>query len=260
MTTTTQIVCDVPAHDVEESLQVKVFVDNLRTGTCSSCYWYYSYWKTPQIEYLIPSAGSPGSGTNFYGRQRISSTSDIDYLKIGPLRCDKSNYVDIAEITFNSWDRVPIPCDVPSDHEAGYYTVSQRNKQATGHAKRLNSLPVYKDSNSSYDFAVVPRIDSISANSGSKEGQILNIKGSGFSKSGQNTVRLGDTPCNIISQDEREIVCELQPRASNPSTQGYHSGLKWEYYQGASSIATVKSGSVSPTITGSRLNSDMPLN
>lgn len=260
MTTTTQVVCELPAHNIEESLQVKVFVDNQRIGTCANCYWYYSYWNTPQIEYMIPNAASPASGVNFFGRQRVGSTSEIDYLKIGSLRCDKSDYTQLSELAFNTWDRTPIPCDIPSDHEAGYYTVSQRNTKATGMAKRLNSLPVYKDSTTTYDFAVVPRIDKISSNSGSYVGQILTIQGAGFSKSGQNSINFGDTSCIILSQNEREIVCELQQRAANPSTQGYHSGLKLEYFDSATSISTIKSGSVTPTSTQSRLNSDTPMN
>jgi len=164
------------------------------------------------------------------GVQRVESIDQVDFIKIGDYRCSFHDYIEFNSMEFGRNEEVFLPCKVP-EQEPGLYTVSQRNKGPTGNAWKLTRVSFYHHSAGGYDFAVVPTIKSISSSKGSIKGQILTITGSGFSVKSTNEVKLGDTPCNVISQTSTEIVCELQARNDvNVPLQPFHSGLKWEYY------------------------------
>ena len=173
---------------------------------------------------MIPNAANPGNEIYYYGRQRVDSSTDLDYFKIGDDRCDATDQNEFTPITFSPHSDQYAPCNVPK-LEAGYYSVSQKNKENTGNAQKLNTVPTYRFNGEPYDFAIVPQINSISNNVGSAEGQIITIQGSGLSTSGNNQVNLADTPCEILSESSTEIKCELAPRTTPITPQGYHSGL-----------------------------------
>ena len=209
------------------------------------------------MKYLIPNAANPGSEIYYYGRQRVDSSNDVDFIKIGQERCDSSDQNEFEPITFSPHSDQGAPCNIPK-LEAGYYNVSQRNKENTGLAQKLNTVPTYRLDGDAYDFSVVPQISSISNNVGSSQGQILTIQGSGFSTSGDNQVNLADTSCEILSQSSTEIKCELGARSTSIPTQGYHSGLKLEVYPGKS-LASVKAGTAgTPSTVQSNLVFELP--
>ena len=161
-------------------------------------------------------------------------------------------------ITFNLGSEETGVCDVP-DLEAGYYNVTQKKMLNTGYANILNTIPTFQVNGSVYDFVIVPSISAISNNQGSSEGQIITIEGSGFSSTEQNEVYLADTPCSIISQTSTSIEYELQSRNTAISVQPYHSGLRYDFYQGAS-VSSVKSNTAgSPTITSSIPVTETPI-
>ena len=248
------IVCVIPAVPQEGSLQVKVFVDNLRIGTCGSCYVYFSYWNTPQLAYMIPFAANPGDEINYYGKPVVSTSTDIDFIKIGDFRCDASDQNEFDAVTFSSGNN-QAPCNVSTMLEAGYYPVTEKSKNNTGYAKVLNTAYNFKFDGEPYNFAVVPKISSISNNVGSSQGQIITVKGVGFSSSEQNSVSVASIPCTILSQSSTEIQCELQAGTVS-ADQGYHAGLKLEYFFDKS-IDNVKAGALND-ISMSRLVSEIP--
>lgn len=134
----------------------------------------------------------------------IFETESRERVKIGQDRCDATDQNEFEPTTFSPHADQGAPCNIPK-LEAGYYNVSQRNKENTGLAQKLNTLPTYRLDGDAYDFSVVPQVSSISNNVGSSQGQILTITGSGFSTSGDNQVNLADTSCEILSESSTEI-------------------------------------------------------
>lgn len=259
MTTPTQVVCELPPLQGDQVVAVRVIVDDQRISRCLNCNFGYYYSRTPQIEYLIPNAGNPEQEIFFYGKQEVESSLLVDYFKIGDQRCDMNEQNEFNFQEFQTYDKPTLPCNVPP-MEAGYYNVTQRNLRNTGLAKKLPTVPTYRFGGDSYDFVVVPRIDSISNNNGSIEGQIITIKGAGFSTTNQNEVSLGNVSCKILEQSATEITCEMPPLDGPIPAQGYHAGLKWEFYEQAYSLESVKNGAISPTWTKSRLVPEPPSN
>ena len=259
LTTSTQIACVIPPSTEEKSVPVKVFVDEIRIGTCGSCYIYYSYWSTPQLKAMIPNAANAGDEVKYYGRQRITSSLDIDYVKIGDYRCDATGEDELDAITISSGSDQAAPCVVPSI-ESGYYSVSQRNLKNTGSAQKMNTLPTYRFNEDPYDFVILPKINSISNQGGSQEGQIITVTGSGFSSSGQNEVNLGGNQCTILSQSSTEIQCELPAVSASIPEQGYHAGLKYETFNNKNWNAVQTNAAGTPTTTASALTAEIPFN
>jgi len=114
MTTPSQVVCLSPEVDQEQQLTASLVVDNKMVAACKGdCKITFSYTATPQIQALVPSAGSPGQEIQFFGVQRVSSMDNIDYLKIGEFRCNFVDKIEYNPINFNPADDSPAPCDVP---------------------------------------------------------------------------------------------------------------------------------------------------
>jgi len=82
-----------------------------------------------------------------------------------------------------------------------------------------------------YDFRCIPLITQVSNNIGSPEGQILNIKGFGFS--GNQTalnIIAGDYPCTVLSSNIYNIQCKVETTALNQNLYLKGSGIeKWLY-------------------------------
>ena len=251
--------CQLPPSTTTQKAVVKVFSDEDRVGTCTSCLVYYNYNSTPQLMYLLPNAGNPGDQINYYGIERVNSSIYVDYLKIGNDRCDASNQNEYNPTAFSVNAEQQSSCNVPYI-EAGYYNVSQMNMVSTGLASNLNTLSTYKFNGTSYNFAIIPQITWMTNNKGSPFGQILTVYGVGFSSTGQNEVYYGDTKCIIKSQSDTQIDFEVLPRSKPVVPQAYHAGLKFEFYDGAT-MASVKAGTAGPpTSSGSRLTAEIPVN
>jgi hypothetical protein len=245
-TTTTQVACTTPPSPHEQTLRVDIFVDSKRIAPCSNVRYDHSY--TPNIEYL-DMAANPGDDIRFTGQQRVATVMDIDYFKINDMSCTFKEKYEFSDPAISSYWPRSIPCTVP-EITAGYYKVSQRTSPF-GYAQVYDTANIYKDVNTTYNFALIPEIISVSSNTGSVKGQILTINGKGFSANNNNKVMLGDVACSIISQSSVQIVCELQSRANtNIPTQSYHAGLKAEIFSGEALISKVYDGTttITPTV------------
>lgn len=88
-------------------------------------------------------------------------------------------------------------------------------------------------------------------------GQIITISGKGFSEYGSNEVKLGDTSCKILSQTKTKIVCRLQQRSPSDTfaVQGWHSGLRWDFFQRTSSISSISNVKAIPSTAGNTVSS-----
>jgi hypothetical protein len=110
-----------------------------------------------------------------------------------------------------------------------------------GDTKRMPFFGAYTIDGKGYDFACVPKITSISSNIGSVSGQVIVIKGSGFSNIlAEVSVTADEIECKVISSTTNEIKCEVAKdiRASRPAFNVGQAGLRNDIYD-------VSSGGVS---------------
>jgi hypothetical protein len=240
----------------DRTVNFNMVVDNKRNAQCSSCSFTYSYWNTPQIQSIHPAAGSPGEVIQFYGVQRVSTIEDIDFFKIGDLMCNLNVNNEYDPLTFGNNSDVQIPCGVPSN-SPGLYSVSQRNLYNTGNAWKLKSATIYHyGKNQYYDFATIPRITSLSTNTGSKFGQKITVNGVGFATTG-NVVSLGGVVCDVVTETSTKIDCVLREVTSAIPVQGYHSGLKWDVWYNTTNMDTARLVTRAPNTTTSRLDTEV---
>jgi len=91
-----------------------------------------------------------------------------------------------------------------------------------------------------FDFTVLPSVVSVSPNSGNQGGQLLTIKGSGFSQNiKNNSVSVDGNDCKVTSVDRDTLKCTLQAQDHTTSSKlsttsasqqnGYFSGSGLEY-------------------------------
>ena len=87
-----------------------------------------------------------------------------------------------------------------------------------------------------YEFKCVPYINEISSQIGSPLGQIITIKGYGFSsKNANNTVKIGKHDCLVSSSDIYNIKCEVQSTENAAKVSLKGAGLDRWVYDGANS-------------------------
>jgi hypothetical protein len=176
------IVCTLPPQRVPGAYPVRVIINNKN-------YFPSSTWRnidyegdyTPYIKSVDQNAGNPGEETVFYSMSRSTFSGHIDKMTIGDSIC---TYDDIrVEDEDSSYIRsgwTGHSCETSDLLEAGYYNVSMTT--VYGLAKKLSSNLYYNPNDKAiYEYAVIPKIESVSASSGSANGQIITISGKGFS-------------------------------------------------------------------------------
>jgi len=187
-------------------------------------------------------AGAPGDEIQVYGAQRVATQEEVEYFKIGEYNCPFYDKIEFAEQDLSTWSPNNIFYDVPSLLTPGKYDVSSAS-QYVGYAMKLQSASFWDiDTETTYDFVVMPSISDVSANEGSIKGQIITITGTGFAAEG-NVVQLADTNCEVIAESSTEITCILEERAdATVDDQGYHAGLKQEFWNNLKSFDDMKNG------------------
>ena len=100
---------------------------------------------------------------------------------------------------------------------AGIYNASMSVLDSFGASQNYPTLRILSQINSVFNMAVIPIIESISSANGSKKGQILTIKGKGFTSDPKMMQILWDHRliCEVISVDQNTIVCSLQEDVDN---------------------------------------------
>lgn len=68
----------------------------------------------------------------------------MDYIKIGDYRCNFKEQYEYNEYRFDKNAYPRIPCIV-SEMQPGYYSVTQKNKEGTGFAKKTRTASTYLD-------------------------------------------------------------------------------------------------------------------
>jgi len=147
----------------------------------------YSYLDsyTPMVYDIYPAVAIGNTMLNYYGIHRITKlgdglrdTGDIIEMNIGDEIC---NVFDIGQADINPNAPSIINCKSSYLKKAGKYAVSEYLTPGNSAAYFKLRRTSFLDEN--YNFVVLPNITSISPNSGAVGGQILTIKGSGFSVS-----------------------------------------------------------------------------
>lgn len=162
------------------------------------------------------------------GAPRFTSSNEIENIKIGEFICDR---VGLDEVTYTTWDSNSLfNCRVAPEMEAGYYNSSFKVKDK-GYSKNLPSFPSLSPKGEIYDFKCMPLVNEVSTNVGSPNGQVITLKGNGFSpKKDKVEVIAGNYPCNVLSSDLYEIQCEVQKESLNQTLFTKGVGIeKWVY-------------------------------
>lgn len=78
------IQCFTTSHEKEESVLLTLVVDG-RNALCSSynCQVSYLNYYTPRLDYVLPLSTTPDQTIDFQGMLHISTTSDIEFIKVG---------------------------------------------------------------------------------------------------------------------------------------------------------------------------------
>jgi len=78
------IQCFTTSHSKEEQVTLTLAVDG-KSALCSTynCIVTYSNHYTPRLDFVLPLSASPNQLVNFQGMLHISTTSDIEFIKVG---------------------------------------------------------------------------------------------------------------------------------------------------------------------------------
>lgn len=81
----------------------------------------------------------------------------------------------------------------------------------TGYANKDKYLPRSSlELENSFDYTVLPTVSSVTPNSGNQGGQLITIKGTGFSQQVlNNTVSVDGTNCKVTSVERSILKCIL---------------------------------------------------
>jgi hypothetical protein len=213
------ITCDTTAAttNVVSNLPITVLVKDKNPATCStsSCAFTYSGASTPSLRSIFPRSASGGNILKWYGIHRIidlgidgRTITDVRGLYIGSQMCSR---FDIMEANINANSYQYITCQLPPTMEGGLYNVTEW--VTPGYAQkspRMLSGSISQGVN--YEYAVIPSITSISANSGSYLGALLTITGTGFSSNvSKLSIKAANIPCDVKSASATSITCQVQP-------------------------------------------------
>ena len=174
---------------------------------------YFQNWYTPKLYELFPSSATKNVLLSLYGWHRLSDLGDgerdlgdVKELKYGNDLCSR---FDSNQTELDSTDY--LKCEKSSMQEAGKYNVSEKNNY--GYAN--NSFAMRKSSweEEYFEFLSVPSVSEVTPHQGNVGGQILTIKGTGFStKKENNTIMVGmNTPCVPLEATAGEIKCRMEP-------------------------------------------------
>jgi hypothetical protein len=103
-----------------------------------------------------------------------------------------------------------------------------------GDPKKMPLFQTFSMAGDPYEFVCVPKISQISSNTGSVEGQIIVIKGSGFSNNPlEVSVKADELNCKVLTSSNNQIVCEVEKdtRVSRPTFNKGQTGLIREFFE-----------------------------
>ena len=202
-----------------DDLFLRLTSDGVRVTSTGSNKVKFTSDATPYLNYVYPSSGTGGRRVLLQGTHRLADRGDggldmgdVRHLKIGSDIC---NMFDVTQPD----DTSQLVCDQSSFQEAGHYNIEEdiKSKGIADNHFRLKRTSFNKTAN--HQYTVMPNIKTVNSTSGSTNGNILQITGTGFSdKNANNLVKVANTPCNIVSSSLTEIVCELQSEVTGNST------------------------------------------
>jgi hypothetical protein len=185
------------------SLIVKLFSNGQTISTSYPNVVHYSYWSTPLLMGVYPTAGISATSINLWGYHRITYLGDgfrdIGQVKKLSIGGDVCNTFDIKQGPISANSLQPINCLQSNIQEANIYNVS--SKLSVGLSNKWSSLRRSSLNKGDYfEYTVVPSIRGLSASSGNLGGQNLKIFGNLFSlKAANNTVSVDGTNCLVTA-------------------------------------------------------------
>ena len=259
------LVCEMPrmyygAHDnLEVVLKVR---DQIVYCPNSRCKLDFEVGKTPMIYYMYPQALFAGQRVMMEGFFRTNYHSAIKEIRISGRNCERTE--EQMESTIGGYG--VFDCKVPDDMENGEHILSLTSDISTGFDSTLRDaigFTVGTDTNE-YNLRVHPKINSLSANSGYLNGQLLEIVGNGFGTDKSKVkVQLQDVNCNVlflepvdaVNEDGSSIVaqkitCSLEARAEDFTDKMFigGAGFRNQVYEGRDWSLTSMLGEPTKTI------------
>ena len=238
-TTPTMVVCDTNPG-LEAKYQLIVVVDGKRSSNCamsSGCTFSYNMSSTPTLNAIFPNAANFGNNISFWGVTGVTDTTNVEMF-LGDYFCNMLNQ-DVSY--FNSLDVVFTTCEI-GDIPAGRYYAKFHNLWKTGESINYPNTISYDENWNNFSFLLVPQVNSLSSNTGSKNGQIITITGASFGYDISNiNVQLDSLPCEILTlTGGSQITCQL-PQDTRTSISGIgFSGWESKIWSPSQDINTLK--------------------
>ena len=205
---------------------------------------------TPEIREVLPRYGRPGDlmtikgkiYTKEYGNSNFGDEGSVENrreesitaLMLGTTPCeltDELGNVYKMELDSEDSDYGTLACKPAGSFigamNATLYVSGKYGKSRIKNAYSVNSKGQL------FVYHTLPEITSISPNTGgSKGGTQVTIKGNSFDAYGDITqVRIGSTPCDIVTIDNNELVCSTPPEDSLSGTGIGPRGLLYELWK-----------------------------
>lgn len=212
--TPTQITCQTDSAERQlQNQNVYVGVSGAGIFQCpnsASCRFSFKNSATPLLKRVVPASAAAGSLLSFYGTHRISYLGElrdlgqVKALYIGSSICNRIDFND-DDISANRDEY--ISCNQGRLQEANEYLASEWLDPGFSRSAYSSFLPNLR-TGAGYQFRWLPLITEVSTNSGTAQGQILTIKGSGFSPNPLNmTISAGGSMCSILSASLDQLEC-----------------------------------------------------
>ena len=126
------------------------------------------------------------------GDGRSTSGTDIKNIVIGDRECTTTDIIQ-KEDGFDANSRSPIECRADPTQVAGEYDI--RESVIPGYARKsLRTLQTSYFTEKNYTQRILAQINSVSSHQGGSKGQVLSVKGAGFSSD------TGDYDCTIAGE------------------------------------------------------------
>jgi len=153
------------------------------------------------------------------GDGRSTSGTDIRNLIIGDKECATTDIIQ-SDDTFNGGYRSPIECKASITQVAGEYDFTEF--VVPGYARKsIRTQQTSFLTNKNYTQRVLAQISSVSANQVGSKGQVLTVKGNGFSTNTSNyTCTAAGETCTVTSASATELTVTVPEKSSSNTNFG----------------------------------------
>lgn len=209
-------------------LTVTIKVNGVQVACNSNnCAFSYTIGRTPFIDEIIPRSVTGGGSVYVFGAHRIDSlgdgrspsSTDVDYFLIGDRTC---SLIDVLqnEDNYNKDYRSYIECTADTTQVAGEYTFTEL--VTPGYAQQsVRTQQTSYFTNQNYTQRLLAKIDSLSSHQGGAKGQLVTVKGSGFSSNtSEYACAIAGETCSVVAASLTEVTVSVPVKSAGNTAFG----------------------------------------